>query len=356
LRKWREERPLQPSLPMTCSAPSTTLVLSILGPLVALACADPGTLDRSGERTSSIVGGSASPASQNSTVLITNNGQSWCTGTLIAADLVLTALHCVSDVDENAQTDCPGTTREMPASGFKVSVGPTLTQQGNLAVAEIIRHPSANLCGSDMSILRLAQPIPNAKISKIRETPLKKGEAVTAVGFGMAKTGGEMQSRRQRTIKVEAVGPASFAFQRDGRESMTIKVPEGDVLTEESTCHGDSGGSLFDKNGELVGATSRGVDDSCVGGKSVYATTAHNASFIKEVLAGGGPTGSEGGSSGSSGSSGTDPNDPNGDPNQPLDPDQPFDPNDPNMPFDPNPPPGYDPCLDEPELCDPYAY
>src|SRR4051794_6715975 len=52
-----------------------------------------------------IVNGSPSSASDNAVVYIAINGKSgdYCTGTLIAPNLVLTARHCVSALDETVE-------------------------------------------------------------------------------------------------------------------------------------------------------------------------------------------------------------------------------------------------------------
>ncbi|NEO88202.1 MAG: trypsin-like serine protease [Spirulina sp. SIO3F2] len=85
---------------------------------------------------------------------------SWCTGTLIGPDLVLTNSHCLT----NPQTDEFMTSPEYEAGGDRVVFKPNLIQGEAEAEAEVLHYRSGwdndqNNAENDWALLRLAEPL-----------------------------------------------------------------------------------------------------------------------------------------------------------------------------------------------------
>ena len=101
-----------------------------------------------------IVGGGGAPAENIARAVVTIIGSrgSFCSGSLIAQDLVLTAAHCV-----------------LPGADYKVIV-PGETPPRLLDIRRVASHPQFNVqailahrASADVALLQLAAPLPAAK-------------------------------------------------------------------------------------------------------------------------------------------------------------------------------------------------
>jgi MYXO-CTERM domain-containing protein len=134
----------------------------------------------------------------------------------------------------------------------------------------------------------LKEPIANAKISPIRlDEPIKKGETLTAIGWGVTDTTTTPEIRQQRSgIKIEGIGPD---------DTNAFPVPPNEFEVGESICSGDSGGPALASTKAIVGVVSRGGNatqpdpqnpaSSCIGGNNLYTKVAPFKSFILSGLA-----------------------------------------------------------------------
>jgi MYXO-CTERM domain-containing protein len=115
-------------------------------------------------------------------------------------------------------------------------------------------------------------------------TPLVVGETAKTAGYGDDGSGTPTNGRYERAgLKIDAVGPSSYTYTAKNGQKFPVDVPVGEIVTGESTCFGDSGGPLFDSKGNVIGVTSRGIDDSCIDRPSIYSDTASHAELIRNA-------------------------------------------------------------------------
>lgn len=170
----------------------------------------------------------------------------FCTGTLIAPNVVVTAGHC------------PGVTRV-----FVGGVDITQPETGEtIAVRDNFAHDEADLRVLVLETDATAQPRHVANGTEIKIEP---GDPVRLAGFGTIDLGGRVGYGIKREVDVpltsadcSASGDSSQFGCRPGTE-----VVAGHRGLARDSCRGDSGGPLYiqlsDGTYALLGATSRGI-------------------------------------------------------------------------------------------------
>lgn len=207
-------------------------------------CAEPDL----GTSTHDVVGGTPSPAGRFPSVgALIADGAAYCTGTLIAPAVVLTAAHCLE-----GRTTAPGFTLAQDARGA-VAVVPGVA---------MVAHPMWDIDRPiadgptlyyDLGLVRLADPIdtvtPAIVPSKIEAMGLLEGRQLTIVGYGQTIDGDAASAG----VMHHAVAP----IVNQSPSEMQLSEPGAP-----QNCYGDSGGPGFIDLGageRVAGVVSRGA-------------------------------------------------------------------------------------------------
>jgi hypothetical protein len=190
---------------------------------------------------SAIVGGGGAPADSvaRSIVTIIGSRGTFCTGSLIAQDLVLTAAHCV-----------------MPGADYKIII-PGETPPRLLGVRRITVHPQFNVQGilshrasADVALLKLVAPLATSKAPSTLgapKTPIVAGARFTVAGIGVTRRGDGKSGGTIRAADLAVTGKPG-----------TLQIRLVDPLTRNTgaglgACTGDSGAPVFEEqNGHAI--------------------------------------------------------------------------------------------------------
>jgi hypothetical protein len=225
----------------------------------AIACdgEEPTAEARAGAVRSAIVEGTLSTTAQDSVVLIGvfagAEMQSACTGSLIAKNLILTARHCVAQIDEERGLVVADRTPSTLAIYSGVDAFPR-ADRGEAPIARGSRlfvPKGTTLFPTDVALILVDKPIAGTLMSLRLTSGAVVGEGITAVGYGRVEGGPISASRLQRTdLSITRTGPALLPLGNT--------IAQGEFTLGESTCSGDSGGpSISAKTGAVIGVLSR---------------------------------------------------------------------------------------------------
>lgn len=181
-----------------------------------------------------IVGGGGAPSEQIARAIVTVIGSrgTFCSGTLIAQDIVLTAAHCV-----------------LPGADYKVII-PRETPPRLNDVKRIAAHPGfsvqailAHRASADVALLQLGTPLPASKSPAPLGAPLmpvQPGARLTIAGVGVAKRGDGKTGGSIRAADLSVTG-------KPGTLQIRLVDPLTNNLREGlGACTGDSGAPAFE--------------------------------------------------------------------------------------------------------------
>ena len=180
-----------------------------------------------------------------------------CTGTLVAPRIVVTAAHCLNDVD----------TAQLMAVTFAADVA-TATDADRVRAIDARIDPTWTSGVDDVALLRLEQDAPVAPATLDLASPAKTSASVTVVGFG-ADGAGNTGKRLSGTALVGTVRAGDFEI----------------TASPAMTCNGDSGGPAFETEGsgeQIVGITSYG-NEACTTGTEMRVDAL--SSFLTSAMA-----------------------------------------------------------------------
>ena len=207
-----------------------------------------------------------------------------CSGSLIAPNVVLTAQHCVSIIEDENQAGgvvCGQTDFGATASGqaLRVTVETVRPQVDGPAfykgTGPVRAAPGTdNLCGFDVALLILegkgiGATVATPLVPRI-DGPPAIGDSYSAVGYGLTAPEGGSSGTRMRIDGNEVT-----CLGEDCGAKSSVKSSEWRGTAP--TCKGDSGGPAIDSEGRVMGVLSRGPT-GCL--SSVYG----NVSAWKQFL------------------------------------------------------------------------
>lgn len=205
----------------------------VLGFVLALATATPAA---------SVVGGGPGGSLEQASVMVLNDRGGFCSGVLLAADVVLTAAHCVPRGRE-IRVHVPGGATPVMIPPARVAVNPAY-------VPDAIRERRRSI---DMALILIAEPLPGRPHVRLAGggTPPAGSELVVG-GFGASREGDASATGRFRSAELRAVEP----FGR-GQAVLWAADPRGQGRSPGAgACNGDSGGALTLAGGPVVAVTS----------------------------------------------------------------------------------------------------
>lgn len=235
-----------------------------------------------------IIGGSHVPSGRWPTMVSvhTSSGGATglCGGSLIAADWVLTAAHCVTP---NGQAVAPN---QVTVLAGVVSLADTAAIRRG--AAEIVVHPGYNTqtVANDIALIRLSSGVPlntgaMLSTSGTDQAWATPGQMVTAIGWGRTTNMSYDISTLLKQVDIPVSTPAACKavwgkYVGDGQICVTTPGV--------GPCHGDSGGPLMAANRAggyvLVGLTSFGPATGCAdpGLPTVYTRVSAYIDWIRQ--------------------------------------------------------------------------
>jgi MYXO-CTERM domain-containing protein len=295
-----------------------------------VACSDPAGDTLLGTSSEAIVNGELSDESEDEVVdlygRVSPDAVIHCSGTLIAPDVVLTALHCVTSRDDpNASFRCDpdGTlTSTTPGAGtlgatidpveVEVFIGATHDSEPDAYGAEIFGSGSTQICRGDMAAVVLDRELLDDVASVRFGRSVTLGERMRVVGYGLAEVSAEVNRRYRAGRRVIDIGAV-------GDDPGTGTTAPNTFVVGEGPCHGDSGGPAFsEETGAITGIYSLSAAATCtaVGVRNTFTLLSPYESVVRQALESVGrdpiveedptPDAGTGGSSGTAGTGGSE--------------------------------------------------
>jgi Trypsin len=238
-------------------------------------------LARRTKRNARIIGGTDVSTKEFQDCVAVGDDADWgCTGTLIAADIVLTAGHC----------------KKLHS---RIFVGNDVDGKGReYRIARHVRHPDWNgELQNDVMLLFLEKPVKGVKPRALAQTSQIDGAIDgRVVGFGTTDLAGTTGYGRKQQTDVPIVSRACNGKVKGKKDGAVYgchlgkEIVAGKPLFNHDTCRGDSGGPLYISiSGKwlLAGVTSRGTDlaQTMCGDGGIYTRVDKYRAWIESEIA-----------------------------------------------------------------------
>lgn len=244
--------------------------------IIMTACHAPTPIDSNEKIFNGSKVAANSTIGRSAVALVSEHYEAFCSGILIASDLVLTAAHCLLGESQSSFT-----------VAFHVKPDTTNLLESNIRdAADFVIHQSydENMMNADepasppadIALIKLASAAPENYTPiaiASANSELKKGQSVTLAGFGITSldqtTGGELYKIELPLGQIDSAAKELVFIAENGR----------------SACMGDSGGPalITNKNGlQVIGVTSRGT--SLCNGEMRYTDVRGHEAWLKATL------------------------------------------------------------------------
>jgi secreted trypsin-like serine protease len=213
---------------------------------------------------------SALPGGRHEVMIVGSHG-TFCTGTAIARDLVLTAGHCIE-----------------PDSTYKVVEFDAGRQPQLLDVRDTARHPQFNMqtllahrATADVALMKMSRPLPAdvipATLGNGAAAP-QVNDTLTVMGYGVAIRGDGKSGGTLRAARLSVTG-------KPGNLQIRLVDPlTGGARAGMGACTGDSGAPVFDGTaliGVVSWSTGPNMSDGCGGITGVTPLTLYRAWIVE---------------------------------------------------------------------------
>jgi hypothetical protein len=191
-----------------------------------------------------------------------------CTGTLLAPNLLVTALHCVAVFDALGRFECRSNGSLEPSLGggwigepvepelIDVYFGPTLPPVAAAHGLSVFGVSSTSVCLDDIAFVVLDTALPSRGLPVRIEPRVQKGETMTVIGYGLNETP-EVDRARRSGVPVLDVGPD------DTSTGLGTAAPRTFILGD-GGCVGDNGApALSDETGAVTGVFAFPIGGEC---------------------------------------------------------------------------------------------
>jgi MYXO-CTERM domain-containing protein len=277
-------------------------LLAICVAPIAACSADASEDDGNGDEAA-IINGELSGTEDDAVVALYRRGQPHCTATVVGENVLVTALHCVAELQQQGPQTHPMLGERIRPSELTVFAGAHPAQRPSATVVKVVVPDPVKMdagpvpmSSNDVAIIYVQPTDPAfAKIRprRLAQQPAQNNQDVTVVGYGGQndsdrQSGRTSAQRMRRTTRVVA-GASQRALVRAQLESGTDVAWRNlplEFTTETVACGGDSGGPAFDSQGNVVGIVSAIVGECVEGSLSVFSDIASHSDFLNQAVTG----------------------------------------------------------------------
>lgn len=278
---------------LTGRLPSAPFLGALALATLALGCSDIETPGSLSQEESHIVNGERSDASDDGVVFVGRSGGAACTGSMIAPNLVLTALHCVTQTKQDSGFVCRPDGSISPTSPVDGKLGGLLDPTEIYVRTGAEYHPEADahgvklfgtgsnvICTNDLALMIIDTDLDVPIVPMRFGRSIERGELVRAVGYGQTEVSGSSGRFVRHDIRVLDVGADLLSPGSTTAVARTMVIGEG-------PCHGDSGGpARSEETNAVLGVYSILNAQNCraPGVQNIYTQVSPFESLIRKAL------------------------------------------------------------------------